>query len=452
MEIFNKISSRQLYLLWRNFSIGILSIVLVMSLIKLLPVNFAPFISLLCSAYLYYLVSKNRKSVESSCLIIPYALMFCMIGFSFVLILFNALYAFDLIYIDPEFVYFHRPFVPILFLAPVSVVVISIIYFRKDKLSLCIDCKSVHGSKFDRGTIRNIFDHESHLQLRNTLIIFVIISIITWVYFHILYIDININERDSYVFTWLIVLIFIFEEVFFAVRYYNLYLDLKDNNEIISEEELYDLSAQTFLRIYVICGNYLYVQNEIDEVSQKEIIDTPFFSRRSVNGITFAEVKRIITKRTGVKDGELRFFYGRIVQDLTKLHLLRYFYFLDGTIKDYPTLKTEGRWIDYNELQHIYMSSPSKLSPITLIDTSRLATIIVTEKIFDENGYRKSKIKHYKPSFNLIDVRNSNLDFQDDKWIRISLFNSDSRFYRIRKWWRNMIGNANRVKKVTQDN
>ncbi len=171
----------------------------------------------------------------------------------------------------------------------------------------------------------------------------------------------------------------------------------------------------------------------------KEVIDTPFFTKRTMNGISVDEVKRIIKRMTGV-DGELRFFYGRKAAELTNHSLLRYFYFLDGKPEDYPELNTEGEWMDFDKLKYYYSNNAGKLADIMVTDTTRLATIILTEKTFDERGYRKSKIKFYNPSFNLHDVKRSDLDFQDDKWIKISLFNSDTPLYSFKKKWREFLG------------
>ncbi|MDE7109856.1 MAG: hypothetical protein K2O49_07835, partial [Muribaculaceae bacterium] len=87
------------------------------------------------------------------------------------------------------------------------------------------------------------------------------------------------------------------------------------------------------------------------------------------------------------------------------------------------------------------------LGDTMVTDTTRLATIMLTEKTFDENGFRKSKIKMYNPSFNLIDVKNSNLDFQDDKWINISLFNSDTPMFRFKRWWRKFLNGSSNKRK-----
>ena len=81
-----------------------------------------------------------------------------------------------------------------------------------------------------------------------------------------------------------------------------------------------------------------------------------------------------------------------------------------------------------------------------MADITRLATIVLTQKIFDEKGYRKNKLKSYHPNFTLKEVRDSDTDFQDDKWIRISLFNSDTPMYSLKRWFRQMIGGKSKNK------
>ncbi len=432
MDIFNKVNSRQLYLLWRNFTMAIISIVVVLASMKIMPVVFAPFIALLCAALLYVYIVRNKKDNQTICMIIPYTIMYVMVVFSFVLILLNVLFSFDVISLDKEFLYYNRPFIPILYLGPIATSVLFVIFFRRNKLLICTNCKMKNGDKFERGEIGNIYDYESHLQLKNGLSIFILITIVTWGYYIFLYDDTNINHRDSYVFTWLTIIIFLIDEIFFAMRYYHIYVELKEENRIITPDEIADISVQTYLRYYVICDNYIYVNKFVENNS--EIIDTPFFSKKIVNGISQIEIENIIKNLTGVDNGELRFFFGRISDDSAKLHLLRYFYFIDGTIENISKIKTDGYWINYNEIQRIYMRTPDKLSTIMLSDTTRLATIIMTEKIFDDKGNRKFIIKSYRPTFNLIDVRESKLDFQEDKWLHISKLNSDSSFFKIKRF------------------
>jgi len=443
MEDIEKVNSIQLYKLWKNVTIGMVSAIVMMVCSKFLPFFLSPVVALGAAAVLYTYIYENRVRRDTSCMIVPYGLLYSFVLYSFVAILINILSVWGFISVPPEFIFFTGPFIPSLIFNPICFVTFLVMSFRHKKLMICVECKIHHGNSSERGSIGYIFNHESKFLLRNFVILFGFLSVLVWYYYIEFYVNINLNARDWYIFTWLTIICIMLDELYFSARCYNLYLDLRDNNEIITPDELQDMSAKTYLRFYVICGNSVYVDKHVidPKVPYKEVIDTPFFTKRSVNGISVNEVKKIIRQMTGY-DGELRFFYGRKFSDLANHSLLRYFYFLDGKPEDYSGMNTDGEWMDYEKIKYLYTNSPSRLAKISVADTSRLATIILTEKTFDEKGYRKSKIRMYNPSFNLYDVRNSTLDFQDDKWIKISMFNSDTPFYSLKRRWRRVLRNS----------
>lgn len=445
MEDLRKVSSQQLYTFWKNFSVGLLSFVVIMILSMVLPFYFSPVVTLIVAAYLYTILYNNKLKAQSSCMIVPYAVFFCLISYSFLSIVLNILHIWEIIWLPKEMTFFVKPYVSALILDPTCVVALTFIYFRRHKLSMCIDCMLQRGRSSERGKLGLILDHESRLQLRNLIWIFLFLSVSVWVYYFIFYYhESEINSRDWYVFVWLNIIALVLDELFFSLRYYNLYLDLKENDEIITPEELHDLSAKTYLRFYVICGNKIYINEKSYDprTPYKEVIDTPFITKRSVSGISVTEVETIIKRMTGY-DGKLRFFYGRKSPDLERHSLLRYFYFLDGNIEDYPDIRVSGEWMDFDELKKIYSFRPGKMSPTCVSDITRMATIILTQKTFNENGFRKNKLASYRPTFDLKEVEANDYDFQDDKWIKISLFNSDTKLYRLKRWWRNRRGGKN---------
>lgn len=448
MEDLKKVSSLQLYTFWKNLSVGLLAIVALMAFSILLPFYFSPILALIFAAFLYTILYNNKLNHSSVCMLVSYSIFICLISYSFATIILNILYIWDFISLPPELTFFTKPYIPTLILCPVCFVTMLIIFFRRRKLSICVDCKLELGSSNERGKLGNILTYESHFQLRNLLFLFGILSVAVWIYYLFFYVNTDVNNRDWYVFMWLTIIAFVLDEVYFMFRYYNLYLDLKENNEIISQEELQDMTAKTYLRYYVICGEYIYLDAKSSDSNTpyKEVIDTPFFTKRSVNGITFPEVTSIIRKMTGVSDGELRFFFGRKLRDIDRHSLLRYFYFLDGAVENYPELNVRGEWISFDRLKKIYSFNPGNLSNICVADITRLATIVLTQKIFDEKGYRKNKLKSYHPNFTLKEVRDSDTDFQDDKWIRISLFNSDTPMYSLKRWFRQIIGGKSKNK------
>lgn len=441
MEDFEKVTSIQLYKLWKNLTIGMVTVIMMITMSKLLPYFLSPVVSLVCAAGLYTFIYDNKVKHDTSCMVIPFGMLYALVGYSFVTIFLNVLYAWGFKKIAHEFVFFTNPFIPSLIMNPVCFLTFLYLAVMRKRLPMCHECRMKGSNILEHGSLRKLFNNEIHMQLNNLTVMFGLLTFIVWGYYLVFYVNININDRDWYVFTWVTTICFILDELYFAARYYNLYLDLKESNEIITQEELQDMTARTYLRYYVICDNHMYVDTHVINplTPYKEVIDTPFVTKRTVNGISVDEVKRIIKKMTGV-DGVLRFFYGRKASELTNQSLLRYFYFLEGKPEDYPELNTEGEWMDFDKIKYYYSNNPGKIADIMVTDTTRLATIILTEKTFDERGYRKSKIKFYNPSFNLHDVKKSDLDFQDDKWIQISLFNSDTPLYSIKKKWRDILG------------
>ena len=94
----------------------------------------------------------------------------------------------------------------------------------------------------------------------------------------------------------------------------------------------------------------------------------------------------------------------------------------------------------FDDVKRIYNLAPMKIATNALSDISRLSTIILTERTYDEEGYRKNKIKSYKGTLTLADVRKSQLDLQDDKWLYIADFNSDTKFFKLKKFLREASG------------
>ena len=442
MQDLGKVSSLQLYTFWKNLSVGLLTIVGVLAFSILLPFYFSPIVALIAAAYLYTILYNNKISKHPSCMVVSYSIFFCLIAYSFISIVVNILYLWGFIWLPPEFTFFAYPYIPSLMLCPICFLSMIVIYLRKNRLNICVDCKLQYGDSRESGKLGGILAYESHLQLRNLMVLFGGLTFIIWVYYLYFYIDTDVNNRDWYVFMWLTIIVFVLDEVYFIFRYYNLYLDMRENNEIITQEELRDMTAKTYIRYYVVCREHIFMNFKTADprMQFKPVIDTPFFTKRSVNGITIPEVTNIIRRMTGVNDGELRFFFGRKMIDMDRHSLLRYFYFLDGRPEDYPELNVDGEWMAFDELKKIYSYNPDNLARICVSDMTRLATIMLTYKLFDERGFRKNKLKSYRPTFTLKEVRESHLDFQDDKWIRISIFNSDTPMYRVKRWFKGFIG------------
>lgn len=374
-------------------------------------------------------------------MLIPYAIFFCLIIYSFVSILVNVMYIWGWMKIPDEFIFFNDPYIPSLWMNPIGFLTLLTVYLRRNKLRLCIDCSMVNGNHSTRGVFGSVMNTEKKFQLKNIMILAGVLTVVVWTYYLLKYQSINTNAKDRYIFFWITVITIVLDLIYFLYRYYNLYYDLKENNEIITHEEAMLMSAKTYIRFYVICGNKVYLNIGMQDITNPLHIgmDTPFTVKRTGTRLTTPEVEDMAHEATGIDNGELRYFFGQKAPDLDKHYVIRYFYFLDGNPEDYPSLKGTGEWVDFEEVKLTYSRSPELLGTLAAYDLTRLATILITQKLFNENGTRKVKLKSYKPSFDLLDVRASTLDFQSDKWIKISQFNADTKFYKVRKFVNNLF-------------
>lgn len=440
MDTLNKVAFRQIYNLWRNVVLSFVFIIAIIILCKYLPVYLSPIISFIFASILYTIIKYIEKRDDDSCPIILYSTFISLLLYSITLICLNLIYAINGFSLINEILFFDRPFKPILVYAPIALIVNIFFYIRKTKLSICIRCKLNNGDSFERGIWGATQKAESYIQLRNLILIYAIISLTIFIYYNVLYVDININNRDSFIFVWLTIIVLIIDIFYFLIRYYNLYLDLKESNHILLPEEINNKNELLFLRYYLICGNYIYLSSNNYKNLNQGKLDTPFFIKSNSPKITLEESTNIIKDLSGIENGEIRFFYGRKSQRPRRNKMFRYFYFLNGDRNDYKINKN-GKWFNYDEIKEIYSSEPDKLSNILIADTTRIARILITEKVYDSYGNRKIALDNYVPTYDLYDLYNSDIDFQDDKWIRISLFNSDSKFYKIRKLFRQIFRN-----------
>ncbi len=439
-----KVSAMQLFLMWRNLAIGLASLVVVMAISSILPPYLSPLVSLLCAAGIYTLIYNTKAKMGGACVLVMYSLFVSLIAYSFVILLICLLESWKVINLPPTMLV-RGMFIPILFIAPTCFVTILAVYLLRSRLRICIDCRLNYGDSYERGRVGAVHENETSFQMKNILGLLGILSVITWAYYLFLFVDINLNERDSYIFTWLSVIFVIADEIYFIYRYYNFYLDLREQDDILTPAEIDEMGDNVFVRYYVVCKNDTYLDPNTQDLinSEKTVIDTPFFVKLPKFNNNISDIKRTIEKLTGVSGGELRFFFSRTSQFNNNRQIARYFYFLDGSPEDYD-IKATGEWIPFRTCKEIYMKNPSSLASIYVSDLTRLATIMLTEKIFDERGFRKLRLRNYKPTFSLEDVRKSKLDFQDDKWLKVSLFNSDDKFFRLRRLFRRMGGSRDR--------
>ncbi len=246
----------QLYYLWRNLAISLLCVGIVMGGAHVLPYYMAPVLSLFLCGMLYTMIWNNSISDNKGSMIVVETMLYSLLCYTFISILFVVVQVLDLYRFPNEIIFFNDPYLPSLILLPTTLAVALYALIFKKSMPAYKQFRSQYGSAKERGYFWLISNRETNYQLRNMVILFAILTAIIWYYYLNVYVSINQNGRDWYVFLWIVVISVMLDEVFFMMRYYNLYLDLQEHNEIITPEELRDITAHTYLRFYVICGEY----------------------------------------------------------------------------------------------------------------------------------------------------------------------------------------------------
>ncbi|MDE5868969.1 MAG: hypothetical protein K2H18_01950, partial [Muribaculaceae bacterium] len=207
-----KINSQQLYVFWKNFSIGLLVILAMLLFSYILPYFFSPIVALISAAILYTILYNNKLTHKSSCMLVILAIFYCAVTYSFISIIINIIDIWDIFpyKLPKELSFFSNPYIPTLLLDPICFVTVTIIYFRRKKMTICVNCKLASGDYTGRSKIESILSSESYFQLRNLIFLFGVLSIAVWCYYLFFFVDAELNGKDHYIFRWLNVIALIF--------------------------------------------------------------------------------------------------------------------------------------------------------------------------------------------------------------------------------------------------
>ncbi|MDE6810984.1 MAG: hypothetical protein K2J15_01395, partial [Muribaculaceae bacterium] len=221
MEDLRKVNSLQFYSFWKNLSIGLLVWIATLAFCRMLPFYAAPVVSVLAALFLYGMNYNARVREDGSCMVVLYSLLYSVINFTVVTIILNILTLCNIINLPKELTFLEDPFIPSLLMNPVAFLTFTIMYIRKSHLKCCRECKLKAGDFYERGRTGQIFRYESYYQLKNLATLFGVLTVLVWSYYYFVYMELNVNSRDWYVFTWLTVIAIVLDEIYYIYRYYN---------------------------------------------------------------------------------------------------------------------------------------------------------------------------------------------------------------------------------------
>lgn len=433
----NNVSSCSTFIIWRNYFIGICPIAVVPLVCYIIPWFWFGLATLLMSMALFVFFGKNRISQTETCAFIPYASARTLIIFT-LLSLFLALIS-D--YIDNKFIYnLYLGFseVAVLVLAPLTTAIFLLMYHRKWETTLCADCLLRNGTPYERELIGHFYSNENGYLIPRIIKIFIGLSIIEWGYY--LFIDTNkisLDKLDAFMYLFFPIVLFLMDCIVLRMRYYfvGLYYKKKNlHNEILENDNF------KMVRIVLISNERVYYAFNPKEGK----LETPFgYIEEYSNALSVDSVLRYMADVLGhFTIDHLRFCYG--TQD-SKNHrsIEHYLCFIENEsqVAEYENESgIKGVWLQKKEIEKAVQQD--KFSKIASSELHRIYTIMHTSKLYDLSGKRIVNVKGFKPSFSISELRTTQVDFSDNRWMILSKFNADT-FRGLKEIWYKYIEGMN---------
>lgn len=422
--------------LWLNWIICVGTLMIPILLRVYLPALAIPILTFILMGGLIVYDRISLKDKWAVCPLIP-SLIIRTLGISAViLVVICIIYSKGFInYIDKTGLVNHDiPYLAVLVMAPVLMMLGLWSKFRGKRYSACQNCFITLGAASERGFTGNLFSQESRYQRDFLIAISAAISAITWAYYFFLYINVNLNTPDKFVFGWVPVIFYALSVIYLGARYFTLWAYYFQDIE--GSDKRHGSSSE--LRFLIISGDNMYLsRNEmISDIPDSSMYDTPatlFITRRDNVSLKAAEKIFGDISRLSTEDFEFRFMYHS--EDVTGARNIFHFICspIDKEIMSQSAFSS-GKWYNLSRLER--MLHNRELSPMLAAEIHRLYTITMAWKTYDYEGRRLYKVKNYRPLFRLKGICDWDVDFNSSHWMEVARFNEDKPFFHIRRLFR----------------
>lgn len=340
-------------------------------------------------------------------------------------------------FFDPDLLNADMSFLTVLIVAPIASVVAYIAYRRGQELAYCKACIRRNGLSVERGFVGRTYSQENRYQLRLMVIVYSLLSVTVWAYYLISYINVNLNSADKFVFIWIPVLVYIIVGIHCGIRYAGVWNYYNQNLEGSWQRQ----GRYTRTRMIVIYEDKIMVKvpdESADLAPVERKMDTPFklmVPFRST--MSRDEGYKIFTNFTRMQGLDIRYMYSNGIgnADFNIFHFLCFP--TPSQKKELDERYPSAVWMTAEELD--VMSEKGLFSPFFTAELYRLYKVAMAWKSYSHDGRRLYKIKHYRPSFRLRDVKEWEVDYDDPNWLYVSDNNEDVPFWKLREFWRKYV-------------
>lgn len=327
----------------------------------------------------------------------------------------------------------NSPFIGILITAPLTAIVgLAFLLRRGDPLG-CQQCRMRYGNVIEHGFVGDLFRREWRYQTRLMITLCLMLAVVDWGYYLTRYINVNLNTADRFYFLWLPISIYALSLIYLGMRYYSLWTYYCKNDEGHYVEQ----PGSTTLRFLLINNDRIFLnimptEEKFENGAVIKRFDTPAtFKIPYTDNENLGAAQRLFRDYTGISNAEIRSTY--VSPDtVTYRNIFHYFAFIDDT-ETVADSKLEGEWFTLGNLHQLI--SQHLVGRDLVSEIRRIYSIAMAWKTYDKDGRRLYRIKHYRPTFRLRDIRGWDVDYNDANWLNVSCRNEDSRLYPVYRFF-----------------
>ncbi|MCM1111196.1 MAG: hypothetical protein NC336_08310 [Clostridium sp.] len=394
---------------------------------------------------IYTMVRRNRMASLPKCYVVPFLNIYVLgWGATFIAVL-NVWYS-------PSLFPAHRlpamlvgPTVP--WLGAMTLYPLALLFslwgtLMRYRLPYCRDCHIRFGTPAERGFFGIMYSQEGLFQRRLMLAMSAVLSVVTGVYTFLFFDPDGTMRGDILFYSLMPAAAFLLAALYLAIRYSTMWFYYSRD----VEGAVLRQGASTVVRYIVICGDEIFLrvpdENE-DLMPTEKKTDTParltLGYRRNVNWSDAMEWFLNLGRFPNSRGIEIRRMYqsDSAARDNNTFHYLAFADSRDLVEKS----ALRGQWFTLYQISE--MMRNRTCSPMLAAEIHRLYTIAMAWKTYSRDGHRLYKIKHYRPTFRVSDIRKWNVDFGDSHWLWIAENNEDSMFYNVRRLWRRYVSGIN---------
>lgn len=418
--------------MWRNWFIpvGAIMLILILSVFRFIDNYLLAAITAISAIVLMQIRNAYKRSVDTSMCItttvqVNIALVLSSILMITVLVLDDGSFETEL---NGQPFNSDIPFLPTLVISLFTALVTGTVWALHINERLMRRYMRTIGARTIMTTFRaRLLNREAIFHNRLLCILSSVIALIGIIYYFWAYINVSLSHRDIMVFVGIPIILYIITLIYLALRYYSFFTYYCHNDYL----EIIDRGGKTSVRFLIICDDKLFLVPR--EFNASIRYDTPAaYILPYRNRFMLYDAVNMLREH-GLPTDETHIIEAFSFDDEPSKHNIFHFFAFIKSKKIMSELFPDGEWLSVGNIQQMY--SEGRITSELTGELHRIYTIAMAWKTYDARGYRRYKIRNYKPTFRFRDIKDWDVDYNDDNWLYVSRRNQDKPFFHLHRFF-----------------